>query len=257
MSDLQRPDWACILCPPPSDDRPWKPADEGWMTCEGCVKKIRKHLTDISDRYGRLDPTPGAQGEVGSRGAPGFGSKPAASPHIICMRDRRSGLGAKAWIGADRKVHCESEKPPLSVFNELETLAWDVCEQGGFDNGPSQNTVYGLCWWLDNQLGWISRRESVVDFARNVRSIRTKLMPVTGDPRVFVAKCPNTLDLGEHTTACDANLYYPEIGDTIMCGNPSCNRKWTGTQWDGDEPGSLKNLIKDRRDKEQKATEAA
>lgn len=253
---MQRPDWACILCPAPSDDRPWKQADDGYRTCESCLKKIRKHLADISDRYHRLDATPGAQGDIGGRGAPGFGSKPAANVHIICLRDTRSGAGAKEWTAADGKVHKESSRPPLSVFNELDTLAWDVCEQRGFDDGHGQTSVYGLCWWLDNQLDWMTRQETIPALARTVRSIRTKLMPVTGDPRIFVAKCPNVInDDAEHTHVCDSNLYYPDTGDTIMCGNPACNRKWTGTQWDSDEPGSLKNLIRDRRQKEKSAQE--
>jgi hypothetical protein len=250
---LERPDWACVLCPTPTGTRPWKQADQSYSTCEGCVKKIRKQLTDISDRYHRLDPTPGAQGDLDTRGAPGFGSKPTASVHIICMRDRRSSSNAKEWTAGDGKVHKESERPPLSVFNELDTLAWDVCEKRGFDDGPDQHDVYGLCWWLSNQLDWASRRPDVVEFARSVRSINTKLMPVTGDPRIFVAKCPTVLYEGDEVSTCDSNLYYPTSGDVIMCGNPKCGRKWESHQWDSEEPGSLKNLIKDRRKKEKEA----
>lgn len=248
------------MCPAPSDDRPWKQADESYRTCESCLKKIRKQLKDISERYGRLDITPGAQGEVGSRGVPGFGSKPTASVHIICMRDPRSSSTSKGWIAGDGKYHKEPERPPLSVYNELETLAWEICERRGFDDGPDAQylvDVHSLCWWLDNQLDWMTRQADVAQLARTIRSIDTKLMPVTGDPRIFVAKCPNILDIDGKIGACDANLYYPTTGDVIMCGRPACGRKWESSQWDSKAPGSLKNLIEDRRKKEKPPAEPA
>lgn len=244
---IDRPDSACRLHTPPTGTRPWTRAEPGFTTCQVCAEKLEDRLLDIARRYARLDPSPGGTGDYGTRGAPGFGSKPPLNLHVVAVTDRRSGAGAKAWIAGDRKVHCESERPPLCTFNELDTLAWDVCERRGFDDGHGQDRVSGLCDWLIRQLDWVTRQPDVAVFARSVRSIVTKLMPLTGDPRIWVAKCPNTIDDGEHTHVCDANLYYPTSGDTIMCGNPECQRKWRRHEWNGDGPGSLAGLIEDRR----------
>lgn len=243
-----RPDSACQLHTPPTGTRPWTRAEPGFTTCGACAEKLEDRLLDIARRYARLDPSPGAAGDYGSRGSPGFGSKPPLNVHVVAVTDPRSSSVAKVWVAGDGKVHRESERPPLCVFNELDTLAWDVCERRGFESGHGQDRVAGLCDWLIRQLDWVTRQSDVVAFNRSVRSIVTKLMPLTGDPRIWVAKCPNTLNDadGEHTHYCDANLYFPTSGDTIMCGNPACQRKWHRPEWNGDGPGCLSNLVEDR-----------
>jgi len=44
------------------------------------------------------------------------------------MTDPRSSEVARTWRGADGRLHREAERPPLSVFGVLDTLAWEVVE---------------------------------------------------------------------------------------------------------------------------------
>lgn len=241
----QRPDWACLLHTPPTDDQHWTRADDGYLTCAGCLNRLRSHLTDVAARYRRLDPTPGATGDTGTRGAPGFRSTPAAALHIVTLRDHRSSTEAHVWRGADKRVHTESTKAPASIRSVLETEAVNVAELR--EMTIPTGDVADLTRWLDRQLDWITRQAIVVDFARIIRGLRSQLMPVTGDPRIWVAKCPNVVTVDNHQVVCDANLYYPTSGDTIMCGNPACKRRWHRAKWNGDSPDCLSQLIADRR----------
>jgi len=223
-----RPDWACLTHLPPTGTAPWRQAHEGYRTCDNCLDLIRGRLTEIAKRYGRLDPSPGASGD-GSRGAPGFGSRPPASDHVIVMTDPRSSSVARVWRGADGRLHRESERPPLSVFGVLDTLAWEVAEARGFDGGHGQRDVAGLCRWLDNQLDWITREEMVVELDVALRRLVAQLRPVTGDPRRPIGSCPNTIDDGEHTRECGTRLYAPLLGDTVACR--ACGRQWRSDEW--------------------------
>jgi hypothetical protein len=243
----QRPTWACLLHSPPTGDQHWVRADDGYVTCEGCLAKLRKNLADVADRYNRLDPTPGATGETGTRGAPGFRSTPAASLHIVALRDHRSSTEAHIWRGADKRIHAESTRAPASIRSVLETEAVNIAELRGMDLPTGD--VADLVRWLDRQLDWLTRERIVVEFAAVIRGLRTQLMPVTGDPRIWVATCPNIITADGHQVECGANLYYPSSGDTIMCGNPPCKRKWHRTRWNGDSPDCLSQLIADRRAK--------
>lgn len=87
---LVRPDWACVTCMPSTSGHSWTQATRGYRTCDGCLDRLRETLHDIVNRYYKLDTRPGANADPESRGAPGFGSRPPASPHIISMRDKRS-----------------------------------------------------------------------------------------------------------------------------------------------------------------------
>jgi hypothetical protein len=163
---------------------------------------------------------------------------------VICLRDRRSSPTAKVWVAGDKRVHRESERPPLSVFNELEILAWDIIEARGYENGHDQLDVVDLVHWIDRQLDWVTRCEYVVEFEQVVRAVNHKLMPLTGDPRIFVCKCPNPIDDGEQLVPCGANLYYPRKGDTIMCGNPACRRRWHASEWHSRGPEGLSSMVR-------------
>lgn len=244
-SGMRRPDHACTLCLPPTGTRTWTPADPGYRTCGPCLDRLRTHLADIRDRYHQLNARPGAGAQTGGRGAPGFRSTPPANLHVIAMRDPRSSVEAKVWVGGDGRVHAEHTRAPASIRTVLETEAVNVAELRGM--ALPTGDVAALARWLDRQLDWITREELVVGFAHTIRGLRTQLMSVTGDPRIWVARCPNVLDLGEQVAVCDANLYYPQGGDTIMCGNPGCKRRWSRHEWNSDTPGSLANLIKVRR----------
>lgn len=231
MDTPQRPSWACLTHRQPNDDtQQWMKADPGYRTCSGCLDRIRATLTEIVTRYRRLDATPGASGD-GGRGAPGFGSRSPASDHVIAMRDPRSSPVARTWLGADGRLHRESERPPCSVRGVLDTVAWDIAEQRGVDGPSDRADVPMLARWIDAQLDWVTRHELVVEVAAELRRILAQLKPVTGDGRRKIGRCPNTLDVDdEHTVTCDATLYAPTNGgDSIRCG--ACGRTWPRSEW--------------------------
>lgn len=219
----------CLLHAPPREGRPWVTADPGYRTCAGCLDRVRERLAEVRDRWEVLDPRPGAQGEAGGRGAPGFGSRPPASDHVIAVRDWRSSRDARVWLAADGRVHRESERPPLSVLAELFTLARHVAGARRLD-GPRVLSVAEIARWLDGQLDWITRQDGVGAFDRVLRELVAQLRPLTGEPGAKrVGTCPNTLDTGASTVECGAPLYAPLRGDTISCR--ACTRDWTRDQW--------------------------
>lgn len=258
-----RPDSACLLCPPPSDGKNWRIPDAGYRTCSHCLDRLRDDLQDVSKRYLLLDPRPGASGDHGSRGAPGFGSRPPASPHIIAMTDVRSkscevtsdatlyvwdplaedtlepgqyGPPAGAytarrdvWYGRDGRAHTEQENPPRSVPATLSSWAFLIAEERDLDSIPPAD-VHGLCRWLDQHLDWLTRQDMVGDFAHEIRKLVAQLKPVTGEPgRRHIGLCPNVIDEGDHSRECGARLYAPLKGDSIDCR--ACGRLWPRTEW--------------------------
>jgi hypothetical protein len=226
---LKRPDRACRLCPPPRRVGAWRTADEGYRTCSDCLDRLREHLAEVGQRWRVLDPRPGASGEHGTRGAPGFGSRAPAVDTVVAMRDWRSSREACTWQGADGKVHRESQRPPLSVPSELFTLAHFVADARQM-TGPDPLDVETIVRWLDQQLDWITRQEGVAAFARVVRELRAQLRPLTGEPSPKrVGTCPNTVDEGEHARECSAPLYAPLKSDVIACR--ACGRKWERSDW--------------------------
>lgn len=108
---IERPDWACVLCPPPSGTRNWRQADSGYKTCDGCLDRLRLTLHEVAKRYYKLDTRPGANSDPETRGAPGFGSRAPASEHIIVMRDRRSKSCEVTMDGTLYEDWAQSEDP--------------------------------------------------------------------------------------------------------------------------------------------------
>ncbi len=289
-----RPTFACLTCPPPAEDRLWRPADGGYRTCAPCLDRLRTTLRDVVARYLRLSARPGDAGDVG-RGSPGFGSRPPGSPHVMAMRDRRSKpceiardavtyawdpladtmlepgqLGPPAgayvqrievWYGRDGRPHTEQERPPRSPEQVLWSLAEMVAELRGV-RAPQRAQVCPAVWWphthlfwnggrpqkerrapepwitvlwrwLDNQLDWITRQDWVADVAEDLRDLDAQLRPVTGEPGGRrVGECPNTIDEGATTRPCRAPLFAPLRGDTIVCSNPDCRRRWKRPEWE-------------------------
>ena len=225
----ERPDRACVLHPPPRRVGAWRLADEGYRTCSDCLDRIREQLREVGARWAVLDPRPGAQGEQGGRGAPGFGSRSPGSDHVIAMRDDRSSPVARVWRGSDGKVHRESQRPPLAVRAVLGRMAWYVADARGMA-GPNSWDVPTIVEWLDGQLDWITRQAGVVEFSRAVRELVAQLRPLTGEPGAKrIGTCPNVLDEGEHTRECRAPLYAPLKGDEIRCR--SCDHRWAREKW--------------------------
>lgn len=259
----QRPAHACVTCPPPKN-RAWWPAHPGYKTCDDCYTRLRDLLTEINHRFLLLNPAPGGSGEHGGRGAPGFGSRPAASPHVITMTDWRSKScevafdgfqyvwdpladtvleqgqygppgGAyvakrEVWYGRDGRGHSEQEKPPRSIPSALSSLAGLVAEERDM-TAPTSRDVPKLIRWIDGQLDWITRHDLVVDVYEDLRGLAAQLKPVTGDPaRRRIGLCPNTIDEGETTRQCSTALYAPQDSDTIRC--TACDRKWLRPEWE-------------------------
>lgn len=221
-----RPANACLLHRPPQEGWPWRLADQGYMTCSPCLDRLRAQLVDIGTRYRRLDATPGAQGNDGGRGAPGFGSKSPASDHVICLRDSRSSQTARMWRGGDGKLHSEDEHAPPSVWGELDSACWSIAEALDMPGPDDGLTVAEQLVWIDRRLDHATRDPVCVEVSSVVRGILTALRPVTGDPRPRkVGTCPCLVD-GQ---PCDAPLFAPAVGDLIRCR--ACQAEWPREQW--------------------------
>src|SRR5690606_7071 len=230
------PATACVICPPPTDGRPWRPADDGYRTCHGCYTAVHTTLLEIDARYAALDPTPGGTGETGGRPPKGFGSRPPVNLHIVAMRDPRSkshevaydgveylydpdadgGAGAyvarrEVWYGADGRAHTEQTRPVRSVPGTLAAIGHLLAEER--DATPPRGGVPDLIRWIDGQLGWLTRTDLVVDVYDDLRALRAQLRPVTGDARKRIGTCPNLPEGAEQL--CGAPLYAPTRGDSI------------------------------------------
>ena len=250
----QRPTTACLLCVKPQWRRSqwtWPVADRGYRTCTPCCQRLRDQLADVARRYTRLDPAPG--GGDGTRAGPGCWSASPANDHIIAMTDPRSKSCEVArdgvmyvwdpdtddgayvakfdvWHGGDGKAYREEEAPVRSVPQVLGSWAAWIAESCG-QTWPTAaaRTVPGRVQWLDRRLDWLTRQEEIADFAADVWMLRSQLNPVTGDPRVRIGRCPNTLDDGEHTRECGAVLKAPLHGDMVRC--QGCGREWSRVEW--------------------------
>lgn len=225
-----RPDYACMVHPGPRRAGVWTPADKGYRTCSSCLDKLREQLKEIPARYRILNATPGGSGDYGTRGAPGFGSRSPASDHVIAMRDPRSGRTATCWRGQDKRFHQETEHPVLSVFTELDLIAWHIVESRGLDHGPDP-TVADTARFIDNHLDWLTRQTDIADHAAVIGDLAQQLRPVTGEPgRRHIGHCPNTItDTEDQTRECGAKLYAPLGGDAIICR--TCSREWPRAEW--------------------------
>lgn len=227
-----RPDYACMVHPGPQRGRVWTPADQGYRTCSACLDRIRDQLREIPARYRILNAALGSSGDHGGRGAPGFGSRAPASDHIIAMRDPRSDRTATCWRGSDKRFHQETETPVLSVFTELDHIAWHIVDTRNLDGGPEQPTVDATARFIDNHLDWLTRQDDIADHAAVIAELTAQLRPATGEPgRRHIGHCPNTIADGEEPRECGAKLYAPLGGgtDTIRCRN--CDREWPRSEW--------------------------
>lgn len=258
---LARPAYACVLCPPPRKVGGWRRAHEGYLTCDTCLDKVRSNLKEIGQRWMMLDARPGASGgDYGSRGAPGFGSRPPASVHIIAMRDVRSKgyevaydatvytwdpnagdladdgqpegayTGRKdVWFGNDGRAHSEASNPVRSVPATLDAMGCMIAEERGV-NPPPIRTVHGLVAWIDAHLDWVTRHELVIAVRDDIRDLVRQIRPVTGESgRKPIGLCPNTIIEGDKTRECKERLYAPMRGDEIVCFE--CERVWPREEW--------------------------
>lgn len=262
MSDTTepRPSWACQLHRPPKPGQSWMKADPSYTTCGGCLNNLRSTLRDIGDLYARLDATPGGSGEHGSRGAPGFGSRPPASLTVVAMRDRRTlpyalardavtyvfdpnadhvlqpgQLGPprgefterrEVWYGADGRPHQESDHGVLSVPATLAGIAAGIADMRELQ-APAGG-VPEVVRWLDGQLDWLTRQDWVGEPAGELHRLAAQIRGVN-EPRRRIGTCPNVIDEGATTRPCTAPLYAPLRTDSISCN--ACKRVWHRSEW--------------------------
>ena len=238
---LQRPDWACVLCPPPRQVGAWRQADDRYVTCSGCDTQLRERLDDVGSRYLQLDSRPGGQGGYGSRGAPGFGSRPPCALHVVALRDPRSSADSHVWVGGDGRVHRESQRPALSVHGVLSCQAWAVAEHRDTEGPSDREDVFGLLRFLSRHISYVTRHaELTLELDRAARDLLGQLRPVTGDARRRIGTCPaavEEVDVDEagipveaDPVACAAPLFAPTNGaDTIVCG--ACGTRWERADW--------------------------
>ncbi len=258
--DDPRPSWACALHKPPAEAQKWYRADDGYVTCSGCLDKLRRLLRDIGDGYRRLDATPGSNGEAGTRGAPGFRSTPAANLSVVVMRDRRSlpyettmdlvqyvwdpladltlepgqhgpPAGAyverrEVWVGADGRTHTEQSRAVLSVPGALSGICHGIADMR--DQQHPRGDVDDLLRWLDGQLDWLTRQDWVTEPAAELHRLDAQIRGVH-DPRRRIGTCPNTVDEGPGTRECGSALYAPIRTDVIHC--TACGRSWPRSEW--------------------------
>jgi hypothetical protein len=199
-------------------------------------------LNEVTSRYLQADPRPGGSGMDGSRGAPGFGSRPPLSLHIAALRDPRSSQVAKIWMGADGRIHQEDERPVPSVHGVLSTLAWAVAEHRaahgasihGEVAGPDDRAdVFALARYLDTHVGYATKfAELALEVDAALRDLLGVLRPVTGARRRRVGKCPTPVSVDEESDRkepCGEALYASLDKDLIVC--PSCGTPWRIEDW--------------------------
>lgn len=236
---LARPSWACALCPPPKD-RAWTQADPKHVTCSRCYDVLRERLAEVAERYLLLDSRPGGGARWGSRGGPGFVSRPPASLHIISLQDPRSSQDAKVWLGSDGRVHQEETRPPLSTYGVLSTLSWTIAEHRDVSGPADRDDVYALLSFLDRHVDYVTRHaELAVEVDTTLRSLLAGMRPVTGAGRRKIGPCPCLVEVvpdGDITAdpvkvRCDTNLYTsPQLDeDIVTCSG--CGNSWHMSGW--------------------------
>ena len=226
---VDRPSSACVTCPPPRGQA-WTLADPKHATCSDCYLKLRERLAEIGERYLCLDARPGASFEAGSRGSPGFGSRPPINLHVAAMRDPRSSQDARVWVGSDGRVHAEATRPALSVHGALSTLAWAVAEHRDVAGPEDRADVFVLLRFVDRHIDYITRHADLaVEADRALRELSGVLRPVTGDARRRIGLCRTEVYRDDTDTAeSDDVVTDPEdvvadgddVASVVRCGVP-------------------------------------
>lgn len=228
---MGRPDGVCLTHPPPKPGRAWERADNGYLTCWDCYKRLNQVLSpwhrdrdgrpaSIPGLYETLSAVPGWSPAAGDRPAVGFrfGPRSPANDTIIAMRDHRS-----------RRNHRRPAGDPHSVPGVLAEWVAELAGEKHLASAPPRS-VLAMCHLLDRNLDHITRQGWVVEFAMEIGWLRRQLVEVN-QPRVVVGKCPNTVDLGVVTKTCGALLFAPLYGDWIECWSPDCRRTWARREW--------------------------
>lgn len=228
---LVRPAGSCVTCPPPRG-RAWTRADDRYATCTNCSTRMRERIAEVGERYLKLDPRPGSGMEAGSRGAPGFVSRPPLSLHIASMRDPRSSSDSRVWLGRDGRIHQEETNPPRSVHGVLSTLAWSVAEHRDVGGPGDRDDVFALLRFVDANLDYLTRHaELAVEVDEGLRTLVSVLRSVSDDRLRRIAKCPEmvTREDSDEKVRCDTPLFGSWDSDVVTCRG--CGTSWSIGDW--------------------------
>lgn len=239
----ERPGWACAIHLPPKPGHTWRPADEGYRTCGACCNLLHRWLSPLGvDTEGRpdnlpylyltLDPRPGNNGP--GRRSPGFASRSPGSDHVISMRDART-------VQVDDTDPCSA----AAILRAWVLWVWDERYDDQALNHPNYRqrrtelpaTVNTAAAWLDRNLDWLTRRDTITDFHAELKELRRKLRAANGDRgQPPVGHCFEQLTDGE----CGAPIYMPRgekprapdepITDLPELVCPACRSSYTGVR---------------------------
>lgn len=125
----------CLLCSlnPQTDSLLcWKHVDSlgDMLNPDNPGRPSEDVAASIPQLWAKLDPTPGGGGGTDERRPPGFKSSPAASLHVLVMRDNRSRNNPQVWydphpsgIGEDfTRPHTEENNPPRPIQFSVQAL---------------------------------------------------------------------------------------------------------------------------------------
>ena len=209
---LSRPAWACATCPPPRRGA-WTQSDSKFATCTGCSSRMREHISEVGERYLKLDARPGAYADARGRRPPGFASRPPANLGVIAVRDPRSSADSRVWLARDGRVHREEERPPRSVHSVLSTLCWSVAEARDIPGPDDRDDVHALLRYLDRLVDQHITRDAelAVEVDAELRSLVGMLRPMTGDRRVQIGQCPQMVEGESGLQRCPAKIPSPMV----------------------------------------------
>ena len=238
---LQRPPGTCLIHQRPKTGTAWRRADPGFTTCSQCYDRLHRWLSplgvdaegrtdNIPGLYAALDPAPGNSGP--GRRAPGFGSRSPGSDRVIAMRDSRT-------TAVDDHDPCSA----TAVLRAWVAWVWDeryddqALNQLDYHQRRAElpTTVPEAALWLDRNLDWLTRQETVIDLHAELRELRRQLRGATGNGGGKpVGHCFEILADGE----CAAPIFMPK-GDLprapdepiknlpeLQCGD--CGSTYTG-----------------------------
>lgn len=171
-----RPDHACVCCPPPHPDRDWRYPGRGYRVCDSCLDRMRDRLNDIAARYLRLSARPSTGSETG-RGSPGYGSRSPASDQVIALTDRRSRSYEVSWDDVEYSWDPDAQPDPLppGVHGPAEHPGAYVKRYVWFDAGARPHT--------EHDRGAPSVRTTLAAWAQTVAEARNATPPDLNPPR--------------------------------------------------------------------------
>lgn len=214
----------------------WKHSDEmgAMLDPDNTGNALAGLPASIPVMFSMLDASPGASG-LAERRAPGFGSTPPCSLHIITMRDDRSHAYpvVDEWFSSRgdsppdlAHPHHEDEHPPRAIAKSLAGLAAAVQDEihatGHAACMPCPVRVHalglptgvaGLAAWLYARVRVLARLGWANDAYRDLRDLREQLRDAIGDPALRpIGHCTNPLaEVGSGVQImCGHALYPPE-----------------------------------------------